>query len=359
MESSLSERSQLFKETPSLSVVVNNYNYAAYLPEALDSALSQLGPEDEVVVVDDGSTDESASVLARYRGRAGLRIIEQSNQGQLAAVLNGLEASRGELCLLLDSDDWFLPDYLARLRCLGKANPDVDLFFSAPQAGGSSIKAAAKMQSLMSAMALPEGETGVTRWGAWASGEFVGTPTSGLAMRRGLVKRFLNVRDRLPDWVPEDQRPSTRLIPADSHTAFRLSADGLIVCGSSIAGVRKYYCPEPAFYYRVHGSNAYATLGRLSRVYLRLYRARQVARIASAAFELRAPPCLAEVLAEVRQRSRPLRWRRRLRLALNYQVAVLRSRGHWFDRAVAQGTVLRHFLLPMQRSAQTTGGTYQ
>ena len=358
MGSSCSDRARLCGKTPRLSVVVNNYNYAAYLPEALDSALSQLGPDDEVVLVDDGSTDESASVLTRYRGRAGLRIIEQANQGQLSAVLNGLEAARGDLCLLLDSDDWFLPGYLARLRCLGEVNPGVELFFSAPKAGGS-IKPAAKIQSLMSAMALPEGETGLSCWGTWASGEFVGTPTSGLALRRSLVERFLKVRDRLPDWVPEEQRLSTWLIPVDSHTASRLSADGIIVCGSSVAGVRKHYCPDPAFFYRVHDSNAYARLGRIARLYLRLHRARQVAHIVSAAFDLRAPPCLAEVLAEVRQRSRPLRWRRRLRLALNYQVAVLLSEGGKFDRALAQGTVLRHFLLPSNSSAQATGGTQQ
>lgn len=359
MERTLSGETHACCLPSGLSVVINNYNYADYLAQAVDSVLAQLRPGDELVVVDDGSSDASGAVLARYRGHAGVRIIEQTNQGQLAAVFNGLAASRGELCLLLDSDDWFLPGYLSRMRRLSEAYPGVEMFFSAPLTGGGSVAAATTMQSLMAARALPEGETGITRWSTWISGEFVGTPTSGLALRRSLVERFLAVRDQLPDFLPAGQRPSRFLISRDRHTAFRLSADGIIVRGSSIAGARKYYCPEPGFFYRIHGSNAFATLGRISLLYLRFYRGRQISRIVSSAFAMEAPPAVDEVVAEARQRSRPLRWRRRLLLALNYQMAALSAVGPLSRRLAAQPAVLRHFLSPAQRPSQSPGRTQQ
>lgn len=339
------ERSPLASGTPRLSVVMNNYNYAAFLPEALDSALAQLSPGDEVVVVDDGSSDESRTVLARYGDRSGLRVIEQENQGQVATVFNGLAASRGDLCLLLDSDDAFLPGYLNRVRHLSQASPWVELFFSAPVIVGSSAEGVASTKAIFEAMALPEGETGVSRWGTWI-GEFVGTPTSGLALRRALVERFLAVRDQLPDEWPVDDRLLPWLRTShERHAAFRLSADGIIVRGSSILGVRKYYCSEPGFYYRIHGGNAFATLGPVARGYLNLHRGRQICRIAAAAFEVPTEPTADEVVAEARQRSRPLRLRRRLRLTLSYQVMLLRARGALWKRLVWQAVVLRHFLL--------------
>lgn len=345
MEQSLSGSSQLHGGTPCLSVVINNYNYAEYLPKALDSALAQLGPGDEIVLVDDGSRDESRVILDRYRGRSDLRIFEQANQGQVAAVFNGLAESRGDLCLLLDSDDWFLPGYLERVRQLSVANPEVALFFSAPVLGGSSEEAVAITRAIFEAMALPEGETGVSRWGTWI-GEFVGTPTSGLAVRRSLVDRFLAVSDQLPDHWPVDDR----LLPwlgtsHERHASLRLSADGIIVRGSSILGVRKYYCSEPGFFYRIHGGNAFATLSPMARKYLNVHRGRQICRITAAAFDVPTHPAVQDVVAEVRQRSRPLHWRRRLRLTLSYQIVVLRAKGSWRQRIVGQWVVLRHFLL--------------
>ncbi|MCC2671779.1 MAG: glycosyl transferase, partial [Armatimonadetes bacterium] len=75
------------------SVIINNYNYARYLPEAVESALAQTYPHTEVVVVDDGSTDHSRAVLAGYGDR--LRTVFQENGGQASAFNAGFAASRG------------------------------------------------------------------------------------------------------------------------------------------------------------------------------------------------------------------------------------------------------------------------
>lgn len=86
-----------------VSVVVSNYNYARFLPAALDSVLAQTHRELDVVVVDDGSTDESLAVLARYGGR--IRVLRQENAGVSAARNAGIAASRGGAVAFLDSDD--------------------------------------------------------------------------------------------------------------------------------------------------------------------------------------------------------------------------------------------------------------
>jgi hypothetical protein len=88
---------------PRLSVVVTNRNYGRFLAQAIDSALDQPGPPLEVVVVDDGSTDDSRAVLAGYAGR--VRPVLQACSGQKAAFNSGFAAATGDAVLFLDADD--------------------------------------------------------------------------------------------------------------------------------------------------------------------------------------------------------------------------------------------------------------
>ena len=95
-----------------VSVVIPNHNYARFLAEAVESVLGQSYPRVELLVVDDGSTDESLEVLRRYGGR--LRCISQPRQGVSAARNRGIRESRGELVAFLDSDDSWHQEKLAR-----------------------------------------------------------------------------------------------------------------------------------------------------------------------------------------------------------------------------------------------------
>ena len=90
-----------------VSVIVNNYNYGRFLGEAIDSALLQEYEPVEVLVVDDGSTDHSTDVIARY----GERIIPvlKTNGGQASAFNVGIAASHGDIVIFLDADDTLLP----------------------------------------------------------------------------------------------------------------------------------------------------------------------------------------------------------------------------------------------------------
>lgn len=89
------------------TILINNYNYAAYLGEAIGSALAQDWDDVEVVVVDDGSTDGSAEVLDAYADR--VVVVRKPNGGQASAFNTGFEKATGSVVFLLDADDHFLP----------------------------------------------------------------------------------------------------------------------------------------------------------------------------------------------------------------------------------------------------------
>lgn len=101
------------EERPLVSVVIPAYNQARYLRQAIDSVLGQTYQELELVVVNDGSTDETSSVLAEYGGNPRVRVIQQENAGVAAARNRGFAETRGELVCFLDADDFFAPGKIA------------------------------------------------------------------------------------------------------------------------------------------------------------------------------------------------------------------------------------------------------
>ena len=98
-------------ETPLVSVIIPTYNRGWILEETIDSVLAQNYAPMELIVVDDGSIDDTAAILAGYGSR--LEIIRQENRGVSAARNVGVAAARGELIAFLDSDDLWLPGKVA------------------------------------------------------------------------------------------------------------------------------------------------------------------------------------------------------------------------------------------------------
>jgi glycosyltransferase involved in cell wall biosynthesis len=94
-------------ESPQASVIINNYNYGRFVGEAIESALQQSYPHTQVIVVDDGSTDESRDVIGNF----GKRVVPvfKANGGQGSAYNAGFAASCGDIISFLDSDDTLLP----------------------------------------------------------------------------------------------------------------------------------------------------------------------------------------------------------------------------------------------------------
>ncbi|MFL6183180.1 MAG: glycosyltransferase family 2 protein, partial [Actinomycetes bacterium] len=108
-------------EVALVSVIIPSYNHAHYLGQAIGSVLSQSYRNFEIIVVDDGSTDETSEVASRYER---VRIVRQENRGLSGARNRGLREAKGEYVVFLDADDKLLPGALeAGLRCF-EAHPE-------------------------------------------------------------------------------------------------------------------------------------------------------------------------------------------------------------------------------------------
>ncbi|NEM05923.1 glycosyltransferase [Geodermatophilus normandii] len=121
------------RPSPRVSAVLPCYNGAQYLSEALHSVLEQTRPADEVIVVDDGSTDGSAELAESF----GVTVIRQANAGEGAARNRGLAAATGDLVAWLDADDRWRPQHLAVVTGLLDRHPHVLGAFGAVERFGT------------------------------------------------------------------------------------------------------------------------------------------------------------------------------------------------------------------------------
>lgn len=102
-----------------ISVIITSYNYADYLPQAVESALNQVECDQEVIIVDDGSTDDSPWIAKAYAASdARVRSISKANGGQGSAFNAGYAAARGDIIAFLDADDFWYPDKLRTVQGL-------------------------------------------------------------------------------------------------------------------------------------------------------------------------------------------------------------------------------------------------
>lgn len=113
---------------PLVSIIINNYNYDRFLSDSIDSALAQTYQQTEVIVVDDGSVDNSQEVITSYGDQ--VVAVFKDNGGQASALNAGFAASRGEIICLLDADDAFLPEKVSEVVKLFSSHPDIDWVFT-------------------------------------------------------------------------------------------------------------------------------------------------------------------------------------------------------------------------------------
>jgi glycosyltransferase involved in cell wall biosynthesis len=113
-----------------ISVIIPLFNKGPYITRALNSILTQTFQDFEVIVVDDGSTDEGAEVVRRFHDLR-IRLIQQDNRGVSEARNRGIENSRAELIAFLDADDEWLPKHLETLWKLRAKYPDAGAYTTA------------------------------------------------------------------------------------------------------------------------------------------------------------------------------------------------------------------------------------
>lgn len=213
---------------PLVSIIIDSYNYGRFLAETIDSALNQNYPRTEVIVIDDGSTDNSREVMARY----GTRIIPilQENRGQAAAFNEGFRHSHGEVILFLDSDDALFPHAATNAveafqdeRVIKAHWP----LFVVDEEGIRTGKMCPKL-------ALAEGDLreDVLRGGPWS---IPTPPTSCNAWTRRFLEKVMP--------IPE--------------APYRICADSYIITLGWVSGTTRLV-RKPQGLYRVHGKNNYA-----------------------------------------------------------------------------------------------------
>jgi len=117
---------------PKVSIIIPNYNQTKFLREAIQSALNQTYKSFEVIVIDDGSTDNCREVVSDFGDK--VRYIWQENKGLGGARNTGINAAQGELIGLLDADDLWKPIFLEKMVSLASQNPDAGVFYCSAQA---------------------------------------------------------------------------------------------------------------------------------------------------------------------------------------------------------------------------------
>ena len=98
-----------------ISILINNYNYGRFLGAAIESVINQSSPPEQIIVVDDGSTDDSVEIARAYEER-GVLVVQKENGGQNSAIRHGLKYINHEYTIILDSDDTLHPDACAKIK---------------------------------------------------------------------------------------------------------------------------------------------------------------------------------------------------------------------------------------------------
>jgi glycosyltransferase involved in cell wall biosynthesis len=118
-------------KTPRISVVIPVYNQAEFVGHAIQSLLHQTINCHEIIVVDDGSTDDSRAVVSEFGDK--VNYIYQENQGLAGARNTGIRAAKGDLIGLLDADDIWVPDYIEKMMALVERHPEAAVYYGCAQ----------------------------------------------------------------------------------------------------------------------------------------------------------------------------------------------------------------------------------
>jgi glycosyltransferase involved in cell wall biosynthesis len=213
-----------------VSVLINNHNYARFLGEAIESALGQTYRDIEIIVVDDGSSDNSRDVIASFGAR--IKPIYKENGGQASAYNAGFDAARGEIICLLDSDDLYLPDKVATVARIFEGDRSLGWCFD-------------RVREFHHETGQRLEGVDVIAYGRWDFREvtiagkppLVATSSSGLSFRRRTLARILP--------MPEVMRIATGSCP-DAYLKWIALADE-----------EGWFASEELTLMRIHGSNAF------------------------------------------------------------------------------------------------------
>ncbi len=218
--------------TPLISVLINTYNYGRFIDEAIQSAVEQNVPAEdvEIIVVDDGSTDDTPQRMTKWGSR--IHYIRKENGGQASAYNVGFASSRGEIICFLDADDYWHRDKLSTIMHIFRSSESTQVLFHTLEVvddKGITIGYTPKGLLHRNEMKVPAKDylRNISRYAS---------PSSGICVRASCLRTIMP--------VPEQLR-----VAADSYLHFflPLSAQTITVL------------PQPLGKYRVHGASHWIT----------------------------------------------------------------------------------------------------
>ncbi len=209
-----------------VSIIINNYNYGHFLRAAIDSALNQTYPHIEVIVVDDGSTDNSHEIIGSYKEQ--IIPVLKENGGQASAFNAGFAASNGEIICILDSDDLFVPEKVAEVVNVFGQHQDIDWCFHRLRFVDAKTGAFIKL-SHESGSRICDFRTHAKK----GKLPFHAPATSGLCFTRSLLELILPM-------------PEVITITSDNYLKF-----------TAVALSKGYFLDEQLAFLRLHDSNRY------------------------------------------------------------------------------------------------------
>jgi glycosyltransferase involved in cell wall biosynthesis len=214
-------------ESPLVSVVITSYNYERFLPESVQSALGQTYRNIEIIVVDDGSEDNSRNIITGFDGA--ITALYNDHRGQCAAINTGFASSQGEIIILLDADDYLVTDAVERHVNAFLENPSITKsqgYMLCVDGQGN------RLDRRIPHRLAPSGNYGqlIAECGPWACDQ---AWTSGNAWARGFLEQVFP--------LPED-------------------ANNMVFPDGCLNPLAALYGPiatldEPVAFYRIHGRN--------------------------------------------------------------------------------------------------------
>jgi glycosyltransferase involved in cell wall biosynthesis len=214
---------------PRVSILIDNYNYGRFLRQAIESALNQTYRDIEVIVVDDGSTDDSREIIASYGDRV-IPVLKE-NGGHASAMNAGFAASKGDYICLLDSDDFFYPEKVETLQQIISSQ-----FFTKPLLLYHLLnvvdEAGHRERGTFPERVFPCEPNLLDYARKYAFVPFVSSPTSGITIERTLARQIFP--------IPEVQ----------------MSAEDFVVRAAALLG-EIHGTPQSLAAYRRHGNNAW------------------------------------------------------------------------------------------------------
>ncbi|CAA6678756.1 MULTISPECIES: glycosyltransferase [unclassified Lentimonas] len=215
-----------------ISVLINNYNYASFITECLDSVQAQSYPIHEVIVVDDGSKDDSIERIKAHP--LSPTCIEKENGGQYSAMQVATQIASGDIFCYLDSDDTWSPDYLKNVATAFESEHRPDFVYTSLEMFGNNHGPHHLNSKIDQPQFIPKSQQLLL-----IRRTYLGAPTSANSIKARYARQLF--KDASPKRLND----------------YRICADQILVLGSSLIGCSKLQLPGKLVNYRVHGDNSF------------------------------------------------------------------------------------------------------